>query len=98
MSIYSRAAAEWVLDSITERESPRCPKYPDCCGEDGTGILEQSEHRFALTDISMLFGPGSLAKRKAYSDPLVADAPRCKECSKYAAANEKLLEQLRKMT
>ena len=95
MSIYSRAAAKWVLESIIERESPRCPKYPDCGGEDGTGILEQNEHRYALRDTCL--GPGAVERWKAYADPLVADAPRCKECSKYAAANEKLLAQLAKM-
>ena len=79
--------AKWARDVLGEEvlTSPRCPRYPECGGEDGSGaLLEELEStRF---DWSESIRTKMRKRREA--------APRCRECAKYAKAVEALLDKL----
>ena len=87
-STISQSIALWIYDSLDPRESPRCPDYPDCGGEDGRGHLEKSEHRHVLDH--------SRAGWIAYCEQVVEAAPRCKACKAYSRAVDRALAKLRK--
>lgn len=88
--------AKWARDVLGEesRTSPRCPRYPECGGEDGSGALLHGEGleemESARFDWSSDGGKSLRAKMRKRREA----APRCRECAKYAKAVEALLDKL----
>lgn len=95
-TIIDKKIAGWILGSLREDEAPRCPDFPKCGGEDGHGVLSSHEHREARHAHSSGLG----SKRAAwaeYVERVLADAPRCKECKRYARAVERTFAKLTKV-
>jgi len=92
----AQSIALWIYDSLDPRESPRCPDYPECGGEDGSGHLEKSEHRHVLENDH--HGGRGRARDGwiAYREQVVEAAPRCKACKAYSRAVDRALAKLRK--
>ncbi len=84
--------AKWARDVLGEEAStsPRCPRYPECGGEDGSGALLHGEGREELESTRFDWSATGIAKMRKRRET----APRCRECAKYAKAVEALLDKL----
>jgi hypothetical protein len=86
-----QAVAWWARDHLGHysSDSPRCPKYPECGGEDGHGALLHGDGKRRIAARS------AWDKRtEATAAEIVAKAPRCRDCAKYARAVTRLLDRL----
>lgn len=84
--------AKWAWDVLGEEAytSPRCPRYPECGGEDGSGALMHGEGREDAEAARFDWSESSRTKMRKRREA----APRCRECAKYAKAVESLLAKL----
>lgn len=85
-----QAIACWASDVLRHwsDQSPRCPKYPACGGEDGSGVFEHGEGKALVEEHRY---------KRDLKDVMVAaraNAPRCRECAKYRKALDRLLGRL----
>ncbi len=88
--------AKWARDVLGEEAStsPRCPRYPECGGEDGSGALLHGEGREELESARFDWSADGIKSVRAKMRKRREAAPRCRECAKYAKAVEALLNKL----
>jgi hypothetical protein len=84
------AIARWVSGSLVPSESPRCPEYPKCGGEDGAGALQWPKHAAELRELGPWGGKAN-ARWSARRAEIIDEAPRCDECMRFKRAVDRLL-------
>ena len=88
--------ARWARDVLggEAHTSPRCPRYPECGGEDGSGAWLHGEGHVEIEATRFDWSKSGSESIRAKMRERREAAPRCRECAKYAKAVEALLSKL----